>query len=377
METGSGTKRNRFGHTHGHEHRHTYGYKNGNFHPHRHGQGYDNRVELAWETSNKYVYLFILTRSFNSTRWPEILECRNVNHEPPMKILIEYFPEAANLVMDHCIKRSSHIQTDPNYTEWYDFHLLDPGPDDETNLAGNRFFGPTTMVKFNRESLLLHPLTQKLLDVKWASFGRYIYYFNFLTYLIFLITYTIFIVTERNTQDFNPTKAENETEKRVKVTEIFIKSTVFNGGVLYVALVFAFAHILKEIFQLFVQRRRYFRDISNITEWALYVTTLCFMMPYMLSNEQLEEVFGSLKNPRNLWIFGIVSIFLCYVNAILFLRRFQPFGIYVSMFLEVFKTVARVFLVFFIFIIAFAVVFFVLFKEQVRNYIEKELKLRD
>ena len=318
--------------------------------------------------NKQQVCLFHLTCSFNFTRWPEILECRNVNHEPPMKILIEYFPEAAYLVMDHCIKRSSHIQTDPNYTEWYDFHLLDPGPDDETNLAGKRFFGPTTMVKFNRESLLLHPLTQKLLDVKWASFGRYIYYFNFLTYLIFLITYTVFIVTERNVQDFNPTKAENETDKRVKVTEIFIKSTVFNGGVLYVALVFAFAHILKEIFQLFVQRRRYFRDLSNVTDWALYVTTLCFMMPYMLSNKQLEEVFGSLQNPRNLWIFGIVSIFLCYVNAILFLRRFQPFGIYVSMFLEVFKTVARVFFVFFIFIIAFAVVFFVLFKEQVRSY---------
>ena len=96
------------------------------------------------------------------------------------------------------------------------------------------------------------------------------------------------------------------------------------------------------------------------------------MTPYMLSNQQLEEVFGSLKNPRSLWIFGIVSIFLCYVNAILFLRRFQPFGIYVSMFLEVFKTVARVFFFFFIFIIAFAVVFFVLFKEQVRNYKEKQ-----
>ncbi|KAL9969322.1 hypothetical protein ACROYT_G021521 [Oculina patagonica] len=294
----------------------------------------------------------------------EILEFRNVNQEPPMKILIEHFPEAASLVMDHCIKRSSHIQTDPNYIEFYDFHLLDPGPDDETNLAGDRFFGPTTMVKFNRERLLLHPLTQKLLDAKWASFGRYIYYFNLLTYMIFLITYTIFIVTERDVQDFNPTKSENETGKRVSVQEIFTKSTAFNGGVLFVALIFASAHILKEIFQLFVQRRKYFTDLSNITEWALYLSTLCFMMPYLLTSSQLETAFGSLKDPRNLWSAGIVSIFLCYVNVILFLRRFQPFGIYVSMFIEVFKTVARVFLVFFIFIIAFAIVFFILFKEQ-------------
>lgn len=283
-----------------------------------------------------------------------------------MKILIEHFPEAASLVMDHCLKRSSHIQTDPNYTEFYDFHLLDPGPDDEDNLQGNRFFGPTTMVKFNREHLLLHPLTQKLLDVKWASFGRYIYYFNLLTYMIFLITYTIFIVTERDVQDFNPSKTQNGTQ-RVSVSEIFTRSTVLNGGILFVALIFAGANIFKEILQLIVQRRRYFKDVSNVTEWALYLSTLFFMMPYLLTSKQLEQTFGSWKNPRNLWIAGIISIFLCYVNVILFLRRFQPFGIYVSMFIEVFKTVARVFVVFFIFIIAFAIVFFILFKEQVRN----------
>ena len=163
-----------------------------------------------------------------------------------MKILIEHFPEAASLVMDHCIKRSSHIRTDPNYTESYDFHLLDPGPDDAADLNGNRFFGPKTMVKFNREDLLLHPLTQKLLDVKWASFGRYIYYFNLIAYLVFLITYTIFIVTEREAQDFNPRKSENGTEK-VKASEIFTRATAFNGAVLFVALIFAAVHIAKEI----------------------------------------------------------------------------------------------------------------------------------
>ena len=283
-----------------------------------------------------------------------------------MKILIEYFPEAASLVMDHCIKRSSHIKSDPNYTEYYDFHLLDPGPDDESGLDGNRFFGPTTMVKYNREGLLLHPLTQKLLDVKWASFGGYIYYFNLLTYLVFLITYTVFVVTERNAQDFNPIKKEANGGKRsVKASDIFTKATKFNEVVLFIAVIFVGAHIAKEIFQLLVQGLKYFKDPSNITEWALYLTTVSFMMPYLLTSDQLQSTFGSLQNPRNLWVTGIFSIFLSYINAILFLRRFQTFGIYVNMFLEVTKTVGRVMLVFFIFILAFSIVFFILFKEQV------------
>ena len=286
-----------------------------------------------------------------------------------MKILIEHFPEAASLVMDQCIKRSSHIKTDPNYIEHYDFHLLDPGPDDVTDVDGSNFFGPTTMVKFNRESLLLHPLTQKLLDIKWASFGMYIYCFNLSTYLVFLITYTTFVVTEREAQDFNPIKKDtNGTSRKAAPSDIFTKSTEFNGGVLFIALIFAGAHVVKEMFQLVVQKWRYFKDPSNITEWTLYLSTLCFMLPYLFTGEQLDLVFKDLKNPRSFWIPGVISIFLCYINVILFMRRFQTLGIYVNMFLEVSRTVARVMLVFFIFILAFSIVFYVLFKEQVRAF---------
>ena len=313
----------------------------------------------------KWDFRFICLTSHFHYRWPEILENRDPSQDPPMKVLIEHFPEAASLVMDQCIKRSSHIKTDPSYTEHYDFHFLDPGPDSEDCLDGKRFFGPTTMVKYNREGLLLHPLTQKLLDVKWASFGRFIYYFNLITYLVFLITYTIFVITERNAQDFNPFKQQQNGTRRVDVADIFVKSTAFNEGVLFIAVVFASAHVIKEIFQLVMQRRQYFKDPSNLTDWALYVTTLCFVMPFLLPLNQLENAFGGLQNPRNLWVTGIFSIFLCYINAILFLRRFQLFGIYVNMFLEVTKTVARVMIVFFIFIFAFSIVFFILFKEQV------------
>ena len=327
---------------------------------------YTSMYEVC-EMYHLHPFISLVLFLLSSARWPEILEVRSPNQEPPMKILIEYFPEAASLVMDNCIQRSSHIQTDPNYTERYDFHLLDPGPDDESGADGKSFFGPTTMVKFHRESLLLHPLTQKLLDVKWTSFGIYIYYFNLSTYLVFLITHTIFVVTERDAQDFNPIKKEpNGTSRAAAASDIFSKATDFNGVVLFLALIFAGANVAKEIFQLVLQKWDYFKDSSNMTEWALYLSTLCFMMPYMFTGEQLDSVFGDLKNPRNFWIPGIISIFLSYINAILFMRRFQTLGIYVNMFLEVTRTVGRVMLLFFIFILAFSIVFYILFKEQVR-----------
>lgn len=48
------------------------------------------------------------------------------------------------------------------------------------------------------------------------------------------------------------------------------------------------------------------------------------------------------------------------------LNRFKIFGNYVVMFTEVSKTVVRVLLVFSVFLLGFAIVFYVLFKEQVR-----------
>ena len=81
----------------------------------------------------------------------------------------------------------------------------------------------------------------------------------------------------------------------------------------------------------------------------------------------INDLFQEMTDPYLLWIVGLVSIFFCYANLVLFLRRFRLFGVYVTMFVEVTKTVLKVLLVFVIFIIGFSIVFFILFKEQVRH----------
>ena len=123
---------------------------------------------------------------------------------------------------------------------------------------------------------------------------------------------------------------------------------------------------MKEIFQIFIQRFRYFTDISNLLEWALYGTAFAFMIPFVMPDDITEDLFSQMTDPYFLWVVGLASIFLCYANLVLFLRRFRLFGIYVTMFLEVTQTVLKVLMVFFVFILGFAIVFFILFKEQVR-----------
>ena len=321
-------------------------------------------------------------------RWPEIMEHKDMHGHTPMKLLIEHFPESAELLMDRCVKRSEMTSSnDPQFAVTYDFHLLDPGPDDPACVHGQRFFGPSTMVKHERKKLLLHPLTQVLLNQKWSTFGRFIYYLNFLSYLIFVGLYSAFIVIEREKQNFTTTfkvqgkdcffedfEYVDENGSLVTGTErvcypvsnIYDTETVFSKGFSYIVFGFAVVHLVKEVIQMIIQRFRYFTEISNLLEWLLYGTSFAFMIPYVMPDDVTDDLFEEMRDPYLLWIVGVTSIFLCYANLVLFLRRFRLSGIYVTMFLEVTQTVVKVLLVFIVFIIGFSIVFFILFKEQVR-----------
>lgn len=315
------------------------------------------------------------------------MEHKDIQGHTPMRLLIEHAPESAELLMDRSIKRSEMTSTnDPQFTVTFDFNLLDPGPDDPAFVHGRRFFGPSTMVKHEQKKLLLHPLTQALLNQKWSTFGRFIYYLNFLSYLIFVGLYSAFIVIERKKQNFTTTfkvndkecyyvydwgsgynEDENDSSPTAcePVSDIYDTETVFSKGFSYIVFAFALIHLVKEILQIIIQRSRYFTDISNLLEWVLYGTAFAFMIPYVMPDDVTNDLFGKMKDPYLLWIVGVTSIFLCYANLVLFLRRFRLFGIYVTMFVEVTKTVVKVLLVFLVFILGFTIVFFILFKELV------------
>ena len=281
----------------------------------------------------------------------------------PMKLLIAHFPESAELLMDRCVTRSEMKNpNDPEFTITYDFHLLDPGPDDPAFINGRRFFGPSTMVKHKRKELLLHPLTQVLLNLKWSTLGRFVHYFNFLWYLVFVALYSAFIISVR--LEFVPGR-DTPTGK---------SQTYQRKGLSYTVFTFTVVHLSKEMLQISIERCKYFTKRSNLLEWVLYGTAFAFMIPFVLSDDTTDDLFKQITNPDRLWMLGVTSISLCYVNLVLFLRRLRLFGIYVTMFLEVTQTVAKVLLVFLVFILGFAIVFFILFKEQVRY---ERIRVRD
>jgi transient receptor potential cation channel subfamily A protein 1 len=69
------------------------------------------------------------------------------------------------------------------------------------------------MVAHGRVELLAHPLSQKYLQMKWNSYGKYFHLANLLFYCIFLAFVTIFAaqLMDDNSRNATETKEVNST----------------------------------------------------------------------------------------------------------------------------------------------------------------------
>ena len=61
-----------------------------------------------------------------------------------------------------------------------------------------------------------------------------------------------------------------------------------------------------------------------------------------------------------------MTVLIVWLNFLLFFRRFPALGIYVVMVTEILKTFARFFIIFFLFVIAFGLSFYLLLQNQAR-----------
>ena len=211
------------------------------------------------------------------------------------------------------------------------------------------------MIESEREDLLTHPLSQALLRWKWMTVGLPVFWCNFLTYLAFVCLFTAFTVTEREKQLVHSEQSANSSNEDDKM---FWNKSKFSTGTPVVIVIFIFIHMLKEIYQMTIQRWRYFTHFTNLIEWCCYIAALLYLTPYFLK----KNIFAETKA---LWPLASLVILLSYLSLVLFLRRFTYFGLYVSMFIEVTKTFVRVVFVVTPMVVSFSLVFFLLLKEQV------------
>ncbi|KAG8222242.1 hypothetical protein J437_LFUL001440 [Ladona fulva] len=216
------------------------------------------------------------------------------------------------------------------------------------------------MVAHGRVELLAHPLSQKYLQMKWNSYGKYFHVANLMFYTFFLACVTTFTfsllelspeysrkeemddLNESAVIDYNRTPKALPFDYRPTITPLMYCSAI--AIVIYIVV-----STLREVIQAYQQRWQYLLDPFNIVSWLLYISAFSMVFP----------VFGA-DFDKLQFSCAAITIFLSWFTLLLYLQRFDQVGIYIVMFLEILQTLIKVLLVFSILIIAFGLAFYIL-----------------
>ena len=284
-----------------------------------------NALELAIHHGNRNVTETIL----DSSHWKLGLQTSNVGInqkgkdvlDTPMRMLIRTFPDITEKVLDKCITKNKDKDTNKEETKQdyldLDYQFLDdtfnfartadadgsnlhfqykdekdrdvkqPYDSNGTTLMENHPL--MLMVKHKHKHLLKHPLCIGLLRHKWKRFGRFVFYFQFLLYILFLTSVTCNVLlkmehrnmTEGSLVEHAPEKAVQTAEGISKWAVIILAATL---------LLIELSEIIRvRIFvkntcnrNMFQMRLDYF-SFMNLIDWGLYALAIIFVLNLEIS----------------------------------------------------------------------------------------------
>jgi transient receptor potential cation channel subfamily A protein 1 len=214
------------------------------------------------------------------------------------------------------------------------------------------------MVVHGRVELLAHPLSQKYLQMKWNSYGKYFHLANLLFYCIFLMLVTMFashmMQNMVSVSDNSETPQHRNSNYSFSLSDMYdnsqmkLTSTIVTSGIFII--VYVLLNSIREFIQLYQQKWHYLFEPINLISCLLYVSAFIMVIPIFIDGNMSSCHVSATS----------VTVFLSWFNLLLFLQRFDQVGIYVVMFLEILQTLIKVLIVFSILIIAFGLAFYIL-----------------
>ncbi|XP_065292164.1 transient receptor potential cation channel subfamily A member 1 isoform X1 [Dermacentor albipictus] len=306
-------------------------------------------IDYALHYKHSEVTMVMVT---HPSRSEEVMSCRTKRYTCLVEGLTAVMPEVMMAVLDRGITKSKYSHDSTSYYVKHSFQALQ-------NTEGVGDIVPETdqplpvmniMVRYGREELLSHPLCVKYLETKWNSYGMYFHILNLAVYTVFLA----FLTTNAVQLMAETTDRENFTQVTSKeLATAFAHPSTATMVALTSVIVLAFVglNIVKEFYQMYQQRAKYFLDIMNVLEWTLYISG-GLMAAGHLSTMVVDR--------SNQYIMAALAVFLAWFNYLLYLQRFNRIGLYVVMFLEILSTLLKVMFVFSVLIIAFGLSFHIL-----------------
>ncbi|CAG7734886.1 unnamed protein product [Allacma fusca] len=344
-------------------------------------------VDLALINKFAEVALVMVT---HKTRGDEVLGLVEGKFPCIMEALIAKMPGVARAVLDTGIKKSTSEKPDSAafYVE-YDFKWL-ALPGDIDKLKSSAFLPIlNNMVMHNRVSLLSHELSLKYMEMKWKAYGKYFQFTNLLFYMLYLLVVT-WVATNEMERDFKfyvrfkwfneseeaclgknessmscemPTivgRGEREVEafrSYRNATQNYDQRQFLKVKIWLIALV-AVINLLLELVSMCRHGIKYCNTIDTWV-WIAMNINCVIATSFQIQARQFKAdeaaISYDLVNPSL-----ANAVFMGWFYLFIMMQRFGAVGLYVSMFLEIVKTLLRVLLVFSALIIAFALAFYVL-----------------
>ncbi|XP_026998616.2 transient receptor potential cation channel subfamily A member 1a isoform X2 [Tachysurus fulvidraco] len=269
--------------------------------------------------------------------------------------MIEFLPECFKHLLDTCIKESEEDVNSCSYYLEYNFQWLQQPIEYAVKMENSEnedeykpLAALNAMVEFNRVDLLTHPVCKKYLEMKWSAYGIKAHLLNMIIYTLGVFPLTYLIVNLRP----NMSVEKNVTTVNM-VTKPLNQQCYFITTCMFLVLAMNLYAVGKEVVQMCQQRLKYLQDMSNVLDWAATICSLLFVTPLLLNVKKTWH-----------WQAGALASLISWVNLLLYLQRFQRFGIYVVMFREICRTLLSIIVIFVYLILAFALAFYALMIKQ-------------
>ncbi|XP_053571098.1 transient receptor potential cation channel subfamily A member 1 [Bombina bombina] len=298
----------------------------------------------------------VVSTVINGDRWEEVLVTFSPNstYQCPILEMVYHLPESLKILLDRCMMESPGDKKSFDFCVEYNFKYLQCPLSFQRaqKQERKRDYEPLTtlnaMVQHNRVDLLSHPVCREYLLMKWMAYGFKAHILNLAVYSLGLIPLTLLIINAVKPTSLNGTMASSSNTLQLEDT-YFVRVCM---GLVFFMSIFG---IVKELIQIFQQKFLYLLDYSNLLDWAIYISSIIF-------------VSSSCKTPIAMtkfqWQFGSGAVFLSWVNFLIYLQRFESFGIYIVMFWEILRTLLRIVILFFFLLLGFGLSFFVLLYPQ-------------
>ncbi|KAE8599011.1 hypothetical protein XENTR_v10017018 [Xenopus tropicalis] len=287
--------------------------------------------------------------SIQSERWEEILQTFSHTSSYKCAILemIYHLPESFKTLLDRCMTESIGDKKSPDFHVEYNFTYLQcplsfrKAHKRENNVHYEPLTTLNAMVQHQRIDLLSHPVCKEYLLMKWMAYGFKAHLLNLAIYSLGLIPLTLLIINA----------VRPESLAIIEECEHLKRTDFYNSSMKQEC-----ANVSRKLDLLQLKKLAYIGDGSNIIDWSIYISSIIFVSSLCHS----PIVVSGLQ-----WQFGAIAVFASWVNFLIYLQRFESYGIYIVMFWEILRTLLRIVFLFFFLILAFGLSFYVFLYPQV------------